>query len=667
MIPTRSIGSGIAVIRANPLPAVWNKLLAYAGAVPIRSKIMGIVLGLVVILGLGITFQVRLTLESTLTEELHLRGESIANDLAARGVDYLLTNNAFALHNLVGETLTNNPDVRYVFVLDPNGQVRAHTFGDSFPRDLLAVHTTPAGNGSQTVLLESEEGLLLDVAAPIFRGRAGVARVGLSQQRMQTAIQTVTTQLLLATAFVSLVGVVAAYLLTLLLTHPVLDLVRVTRAIEAGDVGRRAHVWASDEIGQLGHALNAMVTRLEAMQRDLLRRNGELEARNAVAEAVSSTLVLDDVLNRAIEVVLDTTEFDACGILLSDPEREGLVYRAHQGFSAVFVEAVSGLRVGEGVAGQVVETGEPIAIADLATDPRVTRPAVQAEGFHAFVSVPLRAGDGVVGTLNVASRRFLSVDATTQQLLVAIGAEIGVAVQNARLWQELKQKEALRGYLLQRVISAQEEERRRIARELHDETSQALTTVMVGLRLLAQEHPDARATARADELRNVVGNALDAIHDLLFELRPSMLDDIGLPAALQRYSREYGRKHGLVVDFQVGGLDHEHLPSQIEIAAYRIVQEALTNVARHAGAQNVSLLLERRGDRLIAVVEDDGRGFDPSVIERAAEGERSLGLAGMRERAELLGGTLSIESQPAAGTAVFVDLPLAQTAVGVSA
>ncbi|MDE3113490.1 MAG: HAMP domain-containing protein [Chloroflexota bacterium] len=464
---------------------------------PVRAKIMGIVLGLVLVLGLGITWQVRQQLEATLTSELELRGRSIAADLAARGVDHILTNDLYALHELASDAVADQPDVRYVFVLDPAGQVLVHTFGDRFPRDLLSVHGASPVDAPRVVWLDSDEGPLVDVAAPIFGGRAGVARVGLSGRRIAATLDTITVQLLGATALVSLIGIAAAFFLTTVLTQPILQLVQTTQAIGQGDLRERARVWANDEIGHLAGALNSMAGRLEAMQGDLLHQN-----------------------------------------------------------------------------------------------------------------------------------------------------------------DELRHKEALRGLLLQRVISAQEDERRRIARELHDETSQALTTVMVGLRLLADEPSAPPVAARAEALRDVVRTALDAVHDLLFELRPSTLDDHGLPAALQRYARTYADKHGVAVDFQVGGLDAERLPSQVETTTYRIVQEALTNVARHAEARKVSLLLERRGGHLIAVVEDDGRGFDARSLGNGAEREQPLGLAGMRERAALAGGSLTIESAPGSGTAVLLDLPL---------
>ena len=148
------------------------------------------------------------------------------------------------------------------------------------------------------------------------------------------------------------------------------------------------------------------------------------------------------------------------------------------------------------------------------------------------------------------------------------------------------------------------------------------------------------------------------MHDLALELRPSVLDDLGLVAALRRYCRDYETKSRLPVDFQAVGLGSHRLPSHVETALYRIVQEALINVARHAQARHVSLLLEKRGPSVIVVVEDDGQGFDVAQVMGSRVRSRNLGLHGMRERASLLGGMLTIESGSDTGTAIFVEIPM---------
>ncbi|MBI2000761.1 MAG: HAMP domain-containing protein [candidate division NC10 bacterium] len=241
------------------------------------------------------------------------------------------------------------------------------------------------------------------------------------------------------------------------------------------------------------------------------------------------------------------------------------------------------------------------------------------------------------------------------QLALAFNA---MTTELARSHDELERKEQMRARLLEQVITAQEDERKRIARELHDETSQALTSLMVGLKLLEQRPELAEMRESLADLRALTGKTLDAVHDLALQLRPSVLDDLGLVPAVDRIVEEFRRTHGIRVTFETNLRAGPRLPASLETALYRITQEALTNVARHAGAQSVSLLLEARRGSVRLIVEDDGRGFDVASCMSESRGERCLGVFGMRERATLLGGTLTIESTPGSGTTIFVEVPL---------
>jgi len=243
----------------------------------------------------------------------------------------------------------------------------------------------------------------------------------------------------------------------------------------------------------------------------------------------------------------------------------------------------------------------------------------------------------------------------SQQVAIDSRDEVGrLAVAFNTMTQQLREKEEDRTRLLGKVISAQEEERKRIARELHDEAGQALSSLMLGLKHLEETCPGPEAKEKAAELRALTSETLDLAHDLALELRPSALDDLGLVAALERYVRDYARKHGIQLDFHAANLQGKRLPIQEEIALYRIAQETLTNVAKHAEAQHVSVLLEERNGTTVLIVEDDGKGFD---LEAVMSHSRRLGLLGMEERAALVGGRLTVESRPGAGTAVFVEVP----------
>jgi signal transduction histidine kinase len=210
--------------------------------------------------------------------------------------------------------------------------------------------------------------------------------------------------------------------------------------------------------------------------------------------------------------------------------------------------------------------------------------------------------------------------------------------------------------LLERTLSAQEEERRRIARELHDEAGQLLTSLLVGLRTLEGSRNLTDVKVQGHRLREITAQAIDEVGRLARGLHPTVLDDHGLGVALSRYVTEYIKTHNIAVDLQLSALDSSNLPSAVQIGLYRIVQEALTNVARHSGAKAVRIKFARLPTTLEVAVIDDGCGFDAKAV---AVSSHRLGIQSMRERAAMLGGTVSFPSQRK-GTKILVRVPLAK-------
>jgi signal transduction histidine kinase len=205
------------------------------------------------------------------------------------------------------------------------------------------------------------------------------------------------------------------------------------------------------------------------------------------------------------------------------------------------------------------------------------------------------------------------------------------------------------------VITAQEDERKRIARELHDETSQALAVLAMGLEA-AQDAIRSGKTPRLDEVKAVAVRTLEDVHRLILDLRPSVLDDLGLLSAIQWYADRQLVSRGIAVRCEFGELPR--LPPEMETALFRICQETMSNVARHAQATAVLVQVGAEADEVLIEIEDDGKGFDPESASRR-EGRRPWGLMGIRERAEILGGTATVESEPGQGTRVAVRIPIA--------
>jgi signal transduction histidine kinase len=220
----------------------------------------------------------------------------------------------------------------------------------------------------------------------------------------------------------------------------------------------------------------------------------------------------------------------------------------------------------------------------------------------------------------------------------------------------------VRQQLLRKVITAQEDERKRLARELHDETTQTLTALGVRLDLALAAPPEIRER-ELREAQALAARSLDELRRLMHDLRPSVLDDLGLVPALRWYAGRHFGARGINIRFEVGPLP-ARLPYEMETALFRATQEALTNVSRHAGAETVLVEIAADNGQLALDIEDDGQGFDPSSVVPRPGDMRGLGLLGMRERVELFGGTVTINSKPGHGTHVSIRVPLPQDANG---
>lgn len=278
-------------------------------------------------------------------------------------------------------------------------------------------------------------------------------------------------------------------------------------------------------------------------------------------------------------------------------------------------------------------------------------------GVRRGVNVPIMLGNRCVGVLGVTG------DPAMAAPYARLAARFVSAAMEANAHQEklvvaLKENQELQSVLLNKIISVQEEERKKISRELHDETSQAITSIIVGLRVLAETVQRQEEKEKILQMRDVALSTLEAVHHLAVELRPVVLDDLGLVAAMQRYVDNYARQYGVEAKFQMQNVARERFSPEVEISLYRILQEALTNIAKHAQATKVNVRLKKGLNKLALEIADNGLGFDTAILSAKGDNYTPLGIYGMRERVTLLHGKFIIESDPGKGTSLVVEIPM---------
>lgn len=405
--------------------------------------------------------------------------------------------------------------------------------------------------------------------------------------------------------------------------------------------GKRALVWFTRDISER-----------KAREEELRRRNRELTALNAVASAMSGSLAADDILDRALHQTLTALDLQIGWIFVRTSDH-GVRLAACHGLP----NDASG-KFPRCDCGQVLMDGKPVVVTP-AGDECVTR-YTSSQGISSLchATVPLQARDEILGVLSVAAKSPEVFDQAEIDLLVAVGRQVGVALQNARLWAEVRRREQVRGELLKRVIGAQEEERRRIARELHDGIGQSLNALVFGLNTIEaslQQEPEQVPTQIA-RLKISASDTVKELQDIIYDLRPTLLDDLGLIMALRWYAQERLQTHGIQVTFDVPQQELR-LPQEIETALFRIGQEAMTNIVKHAQARHVTIFLQPGPGYVRLDITDDGVGFSLDT-QAGQDGRPAWGLLGMQERANLLGGELAVESEPGQGVRVSVTLPL---------
>jgi signal transduction histidine kinase len=388
----------------------------------------------------------------------------------------------------------------------------------------------------------------------------------------------------------------------------------------------------------------------------------DLLALSRVSAAVSGLWDLDAILEVALDNVLNIMDDSIGGILLLDEDTKTLSYRVHRGLSPKYAEEVR-LKLGEGIAGTVAQTSKAILLEDVSTEPLVAyHDLVQAENLRALISVPLRSKETVWGVINVASHSPHRFTRDDLHLLHSIGDQVGVAIEQARLYERLAKGRDRYRQLARQVLIAQEEARRRLSRELHDETSQTLSGLALNLQALVDMAEmagvkDQEFKARLRKAHSLAVQIGTEVSRIIRELRPTLLDTLGLVPAIRQYAETTLGHLGINVSLEAKG-NFKSLPPEEEAGLFRFAQGAIGNIARHSEAKNVTISMECKANDLLLRIADDGKGFDVAKITGIEETGRGRGLFSMKERVSLLGGACLVKSQPGEGTIVTARVPV---------
>lgn len=424
------------------------------------------------------------------------------------------------------------------------------------------------------------------------------------------------------------------------ITRPIQELTEASREVADGKFGRMVRAPTGDEVEELAEQFNRMSGQLEGVYATLEQRvsdrTQELAAINAVASVVSSTLDLKQILFRALDKTAQALDMEAGALFLIDEAKEQFALAAARGLSKEFQAVVAALPMDERATGQAGLGERPVVRPAAGYSERDLRRAMATEGLELVVSIPLWAKGKALGVMNLCTRRPVSITPEQLEMLAAIGQQVGVAIDNARLYQEAEE-------------SAVMAERNRLARDLHDAVTQTLFSVSLIAEVLPRiwEKDRSAGLARLEEIRRLTKGALGEMRSLLIELRPQALVEAEIRDLFRQLADAFSGRELVDVNLDINGTGEP--PPDVKVAFYRITQEALNNTARHASASQVNIRLAYRPEEVVLVVQDDGIGFDPRNIP-----PDHLGVSIMCERAASIGARLSIESATGEGTQISV-------------
>ena len=382
-------------------------------------------------------------------------------------------------------------------------------------------------------------------------------------------------------------------------------------------------------------------------------RDLEAQAFYEVFQDQLESLSVHDLMHRVLETLMGTFRAQAGVILLRDAESAGLSVQARKGIDESLAKRFN-TTVGKGLAGRIAKTGKPLVVVDVAKQ-RLIRSRDIRKAFHSIWGVPFIVRGKVTGVLQLGFSHEYHCLPREMTLLEAIAERCALAIDKAQLLEELHDREEKIRRLGEHMLRVEEEERRRISRELHDEVGQSMLVIRLYLEMVQANLPkEAQHLAgKLEETQQLAEQTIREMRRLISALSPNVLEELGLPASIRQFVTTFSRTFAGRVRVRMSGLDK--LPQGSQIMLYRLVQECFSNVIKHSQAQTVALDVGRKNGLIHLKIQDNGVGFDTTEAARKRD---SFGLTGMRERVALLGGQIDIQSNLGKGTKVQIAIPV---------
>jgi signal transduction histidine kinase/CheY-like chemotaxis protein len=400
-------------------------------------------------------------------------------------------------------------------------------------------------------------------------------------------------------------------------------------------------------------------TKEKSLVNELNTRVKELSILNEMSQIVVSPLDLWFLFEKISNLATRISKVDACAIVMYDEEKEKFIVSNTLGLSESFRKTVK-MSLSDPIIEEMIALRRPMVVSKLrgwGVSPLTL--ASTSEAMHSMVAVPLQAKEKLMGLIVVFSTEMEWQNNEAVGLLSILAGQAAIAIENANLYESTRQKQRLVEQLLNKLIQTQEEERKRMAAEIHDTIAQSLVGILTRVQScqsLIKKDPS-QVAENLEELKNVVAENVREVRQIIFNLRPSSLDDLGLIPSLENYIKRFERENTIGVEFHINNRE-KRLPTSVETAVFRIIQEALTNIKRHSKADKALIRLNIEPKTVNLRVSDNGMGFDwEEVTKRFMRGD-SHGLQGMKERISLLGGSFKVATENGMGCIVTASIPI---------